>query len=96
MPQNLSISVPANTWTLLTDTNVTALTFQVGPQVVSTIFIAGTVGAVPPANRENSLRYNSLEGEINVALSDLFPGVSGANRVYAWCDYPTTSFVGHT
>ena len=96
MPQNLSINVPAYTWTQLTDANVTSLTFQVAKMdVVPHVRIAGTVGAVAPTNFESALRYGSQEGEINVALSDLFPGVPGANRVYAWSDYPTTIFVSH-
>lgn len=96
MPQNTFISVPANTWTLLTDANVTSLTFQVGDlSVASNVLIAGTVGAVPPTNIQSALRYGPQEGEINVALSDLFPGVLGANRVYALCNYPATIFVSH-
>ena len=40
MPQQTTISVPANTWTQLTDANVTTITFQnVGGDFVRIAFI---------------------------------------------------------
>lgn len=46
MPQNATIPLPAGTWVLLTNVNVTAVTFQVLAPYGA--FIAGAIGAVPP------------------------------------------------
>lgn len=82
MPLNDNISIPRNTWTLLTAANVTALTFQV--QNSTPVRIKATVGAVAPTDLDGSIIYDESEGEISVSLADMFPGVSGANRVYAY------------
>jgi hypothetical protein len=91
MPQNTLIVVPANTPTLLTDATVTALTFQVSGGFP--IRIQGTVGATPPSTWGPT--YNSGQGEANRTIADLFPGVSGANRVYAYAEIATTVWVSH-
>ena len=82
MAQNTTVNIPANTWTQITDANVTALTFQ----NISGNFVRvkGTVGATAPTDLAGSLRYNPGQGERNVALTDLFPGISGVNRVYVF------------
>ena len=84
MPQNTTVNIPANTWTQITDANVTALTFQ----NISGNFVRvkGTVGATAPSDLAGSLRYNPGQGERNVALTDLFPGISGVNRLYVFAD----------
>ena len=80
MPQHTPISItPA--WTQLTDANVSAITFQnLGS---FPIHVTGTVGTTPPAADASGLVYAGGQGEANRALADMFPGVSGANRVWA-------------
>lgn len=95
MPQNQSVDIPANTWTLLTSNDVTAITFQVSQKKNVPVFLVGTVGAVPPTNKDNSIQYFRLEGEFSINLADMFPGVSGVNRLYAWCEDSTSIFVSH-
>lgn len=93
MAQNTTLSITASTWTLLTDSNVSAITFQnVGS---NHILIKGTSGATPPSNSTGAIRYNPGQGERNVSLADLFPGVSGANRIYAWAESATPVVVSH-
>lgn len=93
MPQNTTLSITSGTWTLLTNSNVTTMTFQnVGS---NHIMIKGTVGATPPSDYTGAIRYNPGQGERNVSLADLFPGVSGANRVYAWAESATPVVVSH-
>lgn len=93
MAQNTTISLTAGAWTQLTDANVPSITFQnVGS---NHIVIKATVGAVAPTNATGSIRYNPGQGERNVLLSDLFPGVIGANRVYAYSDAITPVVVSH-
>jgi len=82
MAQNTNINIAADTWTLLTDSDVTNITFQVlGGNF---IYLKATVGATAPTDTTGSIIYDFREGEANAALADLFPGVSGANRVYAY------------
>jgi len=82
MAQNTNINIAAGTWTLLTDSDVSAITFQVVSN--NFIYLKATVGATPPASTEGAIIYNFTQGEANGSLSDLFPGLSGANRVYAY------------
>jgi hypothetical protein len=82
MAQNTNILIPANTWVLLTDSDVTNITFQVMGQ--NFIYLKATVGATPPSDTTGAIIYHFTQGETNVALADLFLGVSGANRVYAY------------
>lgn len=93
MPQNTT--VPVNTtWTQLTDANVTDITFQnIG---ASAIYVQGAVGEVAPNGAAFGVLYQPGEGESKRLLSELFPGVSGANRVYVKsASLPTQVFVSH-
>ena len=81
MPQNTTITVPAITWTQLTDADITSITFQnVGGNHV---VIKATTDGTAPTNTTGGFRYNPGQGERNVALSDLFPGLTGRDRL--WC-----------
>lgn len=93
MPQNTTKNVAAATWTQLTDANITTVTFQ----NISGAFvlIKGTVGATAPTNREGAIRYNPGQGERNVLLSDLFPGLSGVNRLYAFSEDGASVVISH-
>lgn len=89
MPQMTTVSLPSSTWTQITNANATSITFQnLGDGV---IVIKGTVGAVAPSDATGGIQYLPGQGEINVTLADLFPGVSGANRIYAYAQRSTGS-----
>lgn len=93
MAQNTTINTTANSWVQLTDANITSITFQnVGS---NHILIKATVGASAPTDTNGSIRYNPGQGERNSTLSDLFPGVSGANRVYAYATEIVPVVVSH-
>ena len=93
MAQNTTTTISASTWTQLTDADVARITFQnVGSNY---ILIKATVGASTPTNNSGSVRYNPGQGEKNVLLADLFPGLTGANRVYAWATDNTPIVVSH-
>ena len=86
MPQNTTIAVPAATWTQLTDADITSITFQnIGGAY---ILVKATTDGTAPTNTDGAIRYNPGQGERNVAMSDLFPGLSGADRLWAWSDVP--------
>ncbi len=81
MAQNLNIALPKETWTLLTDANITSLTFQnIGQE---DIIVMGTTGTTAPTDTNDGIRYLPGFGEANKSLSDLFPGIT-AVRVYAY------------
>lgn len=89
MPQTTTINVPKWTWVQLTDANVTNITFR--NEGGSTMLVEATVGAVAPSDIIGARAYPPGAGEVNVALASLFPGTTGANRVYAWGRDDTTS-----
>jgi hypothetical protein len=93
MAQNTTINVPAATWTILTDADVSAITFQnVGSDAV---LIKGTTSASAPTDDTGSIRYMPGQGERNVSMGDLFPGLSGADRVYAYATNGGRVMVSH-
>lgn len=93
MAQNTTITVPARTWTQLTDADITAITFQnIGS---SHVLIKATTDATAPTNFSGAIRYNPGQGERNVALSDLFPGLAGRDRVWAYAEDATPVVVSH-
>lgn len=82
MPQNEIVTVTRQ-WTLLTDADVTNVTLSNrGPDEVE---IQGTNGATPPSATQGvaGILLERGVGIMNRPLTDLFPGVSSANRVYA-------------
>lgn len=92
MAQNTTVDLSANEWTQLTDADVTTITFQnVGG---SHMLVKGTTGATAPADFSGCIRYNPGQGELNTALSDLFPGISAA-RVYAYSPGGVPVMVSH-
>lgn len=81
MARNTTVACPAKAWTQLTNADVTTITFQ--NRSAHDVLIAATSGAVAPTSDTDGLLYKSGQGEINVVVADLAPGVAGANRVYA-------------
>ena len=81
MAQNTDIVLPIAVWTELTNASVTSITFQ--NKSGGYILVKGTAAATAPTDDNGAVRYNPGQGERNVSLSDLFPGIS-ATRVYAY------------
>ena len=94
MPQNATVAVSARTWTQLTNSDVSALRVQ--NLNGYPIEIMGTVGAVAPTSDAGALVLAAGQAiAADLTLAQLFPGVSGANRVYAFSDIATTVSVSH-
>lgn len=96
MPANTTIDLDVRTWTLLTSADITAARVQVvgGPDV----FVQATVGATPPSDTDGAmlLRSGPAGGfAADMTLANLFPGVSGANRLYAWSEGAARVSVSH-
>jgi len=92
MARNTDILLPTASWTQLTDADVTSITFQ--NKSGDYILVKGTVGASAPSDDDGAVRYNPGQGERNVSLSDLFPGVA-ATRVYAYAPTGAEVMVSH-
>jgi hypothetical protein len=92
MAQNTDISLEAETWTQLTDADVTSITFQ--NRGNDYMLVKGTAGASAPTTDDGAVRYNPGQGERNVLLSDLFPGIS-ATRVWAYAPRAFDVMVSH-
>jgi hypothetical protein len=92
MPKNTDQEVSLD-WEQITNADVTEITFQnTGGRAV---IIQATSGTTSPTD-DAGLVYQPGQGEANRSLSEIFPGVSGANRVWARVDNLTTTlFVSH-
>lgn len=93
MAQNTDVTLPIATWTQLTDADVTAITFQ--NKSGNYIFVKGTTSASAPTDGDGAVRYNPGQGERDVFLSELFPGIA-AVRVYAYAPTGAEVMVSHT
>lgn len=92
MAQNTTVTIPAQTWTEMTNSNITSVTFQnVGNYQCS---VKATTGSAP-STLFGAVEYDAGQGERNVALSSLFPGVAGAVRLWAYSDIGTSMMVSH-
>ena len=82
MPRQTTIALSPGVWTQLTDANASVVV------VVNTtyeqLWIMATVGAVAPTTLNGAYPYERLRGD-RLVLADMFPGVSGANRLYGFC-----------
>lgn len=95
MAQNTTIAINGDSYTLLTNADVTSATFQNNGS--NAVYIAGTASAVAPTDDTAAIRYNPGTGErSSVTLAELFPG-AGAVRLYAKCvtDGNSQVFISH-
>lgn len=92
--QNETVAVPADTWTLITDADVSAATFQNTGQYP--VLIKGQNGTTAPTDQNDALVYRPGEGETNLTLANKWLGVTTPNRIFAYCPYNNGSvFVSH-
>ncbi|HMT45530.1 MAG TPA: hypothetical protein PKE59_00285 [Novosphingobium sp.] len=94
MARNDDVTLPAGAWTLITNSDVTALRVQnLGSGAV---YIKARVGAGAVSSRAGSICLDSLAMlPATTPLADLFPGVEGASRVYALSDSGGVVSVSH-
>ena len=93
MARNETLEVKSQTWSQLTNGDVSAITFQ--NQGPGDILVVATTSAAAPSTTSGTIRYKDGEGESNAALADLFPGVSSGDRVYAFGAGACSVFVSH-
>lgn len=93
MAQNTDMDLAAQTWTQLTDADVSQISFQ--NKGGTHIFVKATTDTTAPTTFAGAIRYNPGQGERNVLLSDLWPGLTGRDRVWAYAAGPVTVFISH-
>jgi hypothetical protein len=93
MAQQTTVNVTASTWTQLTDADVASITFQNVSDYA--IRVRATNGTSAPTDLAGALVYGPGQGERAVPLTDLSPGVSGANRVWVFSEIAVSVAVSH-
>jgi hypothetical protein len=90
------VSVPAAQWTLAGNGAAASGEITIQPHGAQAITINGTVGTgAAPSSPGVGVRITPGETGIRLTLADLFPGVTGVNTAWIWCDVATTVFVSH-
>ena len=89
MAQNDTVTLTAATWTQITNGDVSSITFQnrglAGSELLEpALYVMATASASAPSTLDGAIRYERGQGERNVALSDLFPGVTSPVRLYGY------------
>lgn len=93
MAQNATITLTAGTWTQLTDADISSITFQNRSEY--DVFVTVQNGTTAPTTFDDAIKYGPGQGERNATLSDLAPGVTSPNRVFAWSKVAADVFVSH-
>lgn len=82
MPKNISVDLPPNVWTEITTGDVSGAVMFINSGG-HTLNFQATADADAPATLAGSIPYQPNTGDRG-ALSDLFPGVSGAVRLWGY------------
>lgn len=94
MPRNADVPLTAGVWTQLTANDVTAIRLQGRDR--GAVKLMATVGATAPADDAGHIILSGVEIiAANYYLSDLWPAIVGANRVWGWSALPAVVSVSH-
>ena len=94
MPLNVTVTLTPNTWMQLTDANVTAARVQ--NYGASPVYVMATVGAVAPVNFNGAILLDTGSAfAADLTLAQLWPGIVGGNRIYAFCDKAVPVSISH-
>jgi hypothetical protein len=94
MAQYDTVTLTAGVWTQLTDADASSITFQNLP-TTNAILVKATTDGTAPTTIDGAVRYLPGQGERNVSLADLTPGLTGADRLWALSDAAATVAVSH-
>ncbi len=81
MPRNQNVDLPKNVWTELTNGNAVSVTIQ-NLMANNYVRLVATTGSAP-TSADGEKRLPGGQMFVNETLADLWPGVSGATRVFA-------------
>lgn len=93
MAQNTTVTLTPNTWTQLTNADAASVTVQ--NQGSLPVRLKATVGATAPTDDLGAVMLDRMDGLQNLALASCWLGVSGANRLYAYCNDANEVFISH-
>jgi hypothetical protein len=97
MPRHTTLTIPPRTWVLLTDDNVTQARVQIVDGAAD-LLVQATVGAVAPSSTDGALLLAVGQrtgfGPPDT-IATLFPGVTGANRLYGYSEGQVRASVSH-
>lgn len=85
---NTTTALTQDAWTLVTPSDATtAITFQVRG---GSAFIAATTDTTPPSVTPPyaGVLYPETFGEQGLTIAEIFPGVAGADRLFAYTSMP--------
>jgi hypothetical protein len=94
MARNDNVTIPALTWTQLTNANATAIRVQ--SVILSEVTLQATNGVTAPTTQVGVIVLAGgavLAADLTIA--QLWPGVTGANRVWAFARTPSVASVSH-
>lgn len=89
-----TVTCPAATPTLITpDAPTGNVVFQ--NKTGGRVWLSAAVGETPPTDRDGAILFTSGSGERSFFIADLFPGLTGANRLYAEAEIAGGVFVSY-
>jgi hypothetical protein len=94
MARNDNVAIPALTWTQLTNANATAIRVQ--SVILSEMTLQATNGVTAPTTQVGAIVLAGgavLAADLTIA--QLWPGVTGANRVWAFATAASVASVSH-
>ena len=94
MARNDNVAIPALTWTQLTNANTTAVRVQ--SVILSEMTLQATNGVTAPTTQVGVIVLAGgavLAADLTIA--QLWPGVTGANRVWAFATAASVASVSH-
>ena len=92
--RNADVAVAANTWTALTDGDVSG-NITISSRYHYDIFLKAAVDGTTPTTFAGAVAYNARMGEQGKTIAELFPGLSSPDRIFAYCSEATVVNVSH-
>ena len=94
MAQNAILPIPAGVWTLITDSDISAASWvNAGPMK---IWVTATIDTTAPTSFGGAWPYEPGMGECSDrALSILWPGLTGRDRLWAYSDVKGQVTISH-
>ena len=94
MPQNTTITYPANIWTQVTNADITAIRVQ--NQSVFTVKLQATSDSTAPSNLNGVIELAGGETlAADLTIAQLFPGVTSAVRLWVYPTFPAVLSISH-
>lgn len=95
MARNSDVMMIANQWVELTNSNVTALRIQLRGDCTKPIILQATTGPAPVSTAGGVMLMPGQTLAADLTLSQVWPGLAGANRVWGMCEIAQPVSVSH-